>query len=62
MMAEQDKVALQTLIDNGMESNEISEEGKQAFIDVSKSCYDKFKKLINDDELFDATAKFTGRA
>lgn len=62
MMAEQDKVALQTLIDNGMESNEISEEGKQAFIDVSKSCYDKFKKLINDDELFDATTKFTGRA
>lgn len=62
MMAEQDQIALQTLIDNGMESNEISEEGKQAFIEVSQSCYDKFRELINDDELFDATAKFTGRA
>ena len=46
----------------GLRLAEISEEGKQAFIDVSKSCYDKFKKLINDDELFDATTKFTGRA
>lgn len=61
MMAEQDQVALQTLLDNGMESNELTDEAKQAFIEISKSCYDKFKELIQDDELFDATAAFTGR-
>ena len=62
MMAEQDQVALKTLEENGMESNEITEEGKKAFIEKSQSCYDKFRELIGDDELFDATAKFTGRA
>ena len=61
MMAEQDQVALKTLEDNGMESNELTDEAKQAFIEISKSCYDKFKELIQDDELFDATAAFTGR-
>lgn len=60
-MAAQDKTALKTLTDNGMEANEISEEAKQQFIDISKSCYDKFKELIQDDALFDATAEFTGR-
>ena len=61
-MASQDKVALQTLIDNGMEANDISDEAKEQFIEISKSCYDTFKELIDDDELFDATAKFTGRS
>ena len=42
--------------------DEITEEGKKAFIEKSQSCYDKFRELIGDDELFDATAKFTGRA
>lgn len=60
-MAAQDKTALKTLTDNGMEANEISDEAKQQFIDISKSCYDKFRTLIEDDELFDATAEFTGR-
>ena len=40
----------------------LTEEGKKAFIEKSQSCYDKFRELIGDDELFDATAKFTGRA
>lgn len=53
--------ALQTLIDNGMESNELTDEAKQKFVDISKSCYDKFKELIQDDDLFAATAQFTGR-
>ena len=61
MMAEQDQVALKTLTDNGMEANELSDEAKQQFIDISRSCYPKFKELIKDDALFDATAKFTGR-
>lgn len=61
MMAEQDQVALKTLTDNGMEANELSDEAKRQFIDISRSCYPKFKELIKDDALFDATAKFTGR-
>ena len=47
---------------NGMEYNDISEEDREKFVEVSKSCYDKFKELIKDDELFDATAEFCGKA
>ncbi len=61
-MAAEDEVALQTLIDNGMEYNDISEEGRQAFVEISQSCYPKFKELINDDELFNATAEFCGKS
>ena len=61
MMAEQDKAALQTLLKNGMEANELSPAARKEFIEISKSCYEKFKILIRDDELFEATAKFTGR-
>ncbi len=61
MMAEQDKVALKTLTDNGMTANDVSKENQQKFIDVSKSCYEKFRELIKDNKLFDATAAFTGR-
>lgn len=60
-MAAQDQVALKTLTDNGMESNEISDEAKQQFIEISQSCYDTFKELIADDDLFNATTAFTGR-
>ena len=62
MMAEQDQVALKTLTDNGMESNDLTEDAINAFIEISQSCYDKFKELIQDDDLFNATAEFTGRA
>ena len=61
MMEEQDKIALQTLLDNGMEANEISRLSQKEFIEISKSCYEKFKQLIRDDKLFEDTAKFTGR-
>lgn len=60
-MDEQDAVALDTLLENGMEYNDITEEGRQEFIELSKSCYDGFKKLIEDDELFNATAEFCGK-
>ncbi len=60
-MAMQDQVALQTLTDNGMEANEITDEARAAFIEKSQECYDKFKELIQNDEMFDATAAFTGR-
>lgn len=61
-MDKENETALQTLIDNGMEYNDITDEGHDAFVAVSQSCYPKFKELISDDELFDATAKFCGKA
>lgn len=61
MMAEKDKVALQTLLDNGMQSNELTAEARSAFIEISKACYPKFREIIKDDALFDATAAFCGR-
>lgn len=60
-MATEDEKALQDLLDNGMEYNDITEEGHKAFVEESQSCYDKFKELIKDDTLFDATAKFCGK-
>ncbi len=62
MMEEQDQVALKTLLDNGMESNEIMEEAREKFVEISQSCYPKFKELIEDDDLFNATADFCGKA
>lgn len=60
-MEKHDGEALQSLIDNGMEYNEITEEGHQAFVDISKSLTDTFKEIIQDDELYDATAEFCGK-
>lgn len=60
-MATEDEAALQVLLDNGMEYNELTEEGHQQFVEISQSCYDKFKELIADDELFNATAEFCGK-
>lgn len=60
-MEKEDETALQTLLENGMEYNDITEEGRQAFIEASQSRYDKFKELIEDDELFDATVEFCGK-
>lgn len=61
-MEKEDSKALQTLLDNGMEYNDITGEGRQAFVEASQACYDKFRELIKDDELFDATAEFCGKA
>lgn len=61
-MEEEDQKALDTLLENGMEYNEITDEARQEFVEVSQSCYDKFRELIEDDELFDATVEFCGKA
>ena len=62
MMADKNENALTTLTDNGMESNELTDEAREAFVAVSQSCYPKFKELIADDTLFDATAEFCGKS
>ena len=61
MMAENDKKVVQELLSYGMEANELTPEARKEFIEISKSCYDKFRQLIRDDKLFENTAKFTGR-
>lgn len=60
-MEKEDEVALKTLLDNGMEYNDLSEEGRAEFLKISQSLYDEFKKLIEDDKLFDATSEFCGK-
>lgn len=60
-MATEDGVALKYLLDNGMEFNEITEENHKKFVDISRSLYPKFKELVQDDALFDATAEFCGK-
>ena len=53
---------LKLLTDNGMEYNELTEEGKAQFVEISKSLYDNFRAIVNDDTLFDATLAFCGKA
>ena len=54
MINERDKFALNKLTRNGMKVNQISAEEKKRFAEIAKSCYPSFRKLINDDKLFDA--------
>ena len=60
--AEKDGEMLKLLTDNGMEYNELSEEGFQEFVSVSQELYPKFKEMVQNDELFDATVAFCGKA
>ena len=60
---EEDAKAIQTLKDNGMEVNELTPEGQAKFVEVSKSLYEStFRGLVDNDELFDATLEFVGKA
>lgn len=60
--AEKDGEMLKLLTDNGMEYNELTEDGFNQFVEVSKSLYPTFKTLVENDELFDATVQFCGKA
>ena len=59
--AEQDGNMLKLLTDNGMAYNEVPEEGFQEFVRISQGLYPTFKAMVNNDELFDATAAFCGK-
>ena len=61
MITSQEKKLVESLLEKGMEANQISDEARQGFIKISKSCQDRFRELIRDDELFKATAAFTGK-
>lgn len=60
--AEMDGEMLKLLTDNGMEYNELTEEGFQQFVEISQSLYPEFKELVANDDLFDATVEFCGKA
>ena len=60
--AEKDGEMLKLLTDNGMEYNEVPEEDFQEFVSVSQELYPKFKEMVQNDELFDATVAFCGKA
>lgn len=59
--ASRDGEMLKLLTDNGMEYNEVSPEGQKEFVAVSQGLYPKFKEMVQNDELFDATAAFCGK-
>lgn len=60
--AEKDSEMLKLLTDNGMEYNEVTEEGFEQFVEVSKGLYPKFQEMVANDELFNATVEFCGKA
>ena len=60
--ASTDADMLKLLTDNGMEYNELTEDGFNQFVEVSKGLYPTFRELVADDELFDATIEFCGKA
>ena len=60
--SEKDGEMLKLLTDNGMENNEVPEEDFQEFVSVSQELYPKFKEMVQNDELFDATVAFCGKA
>ena len=45
-----------------MEYNELTEEGFNQFVEISQSLYPTFKTLVENDELFDTTVEFCGKA
>lgn len=58
----EDAKALETLQENGMELNELTPEGQQKFVDVSKGLYEStFRGLVQNDDLFDRTLEFVGK-
>ena len=53
-----DQADIDFMIEQGMEYNELDEEGFAAFQEVSKSLYLKFQEIVNNDDLWEATLAF----
>ncbi|MCI8422503.1 MAG: DctP family TRAP transporter solute-binding subunit [Lawsonibacter sp.] len=60
--AEKDGEMLKLLTDNGMEYNEVPQDGFEQFVAISQGLYPKFKELVANDALFDATTAFCGKS
>lgn len=59
--AEQDGIAVNTLAENGMEVNELSDENREKFAKIADGLTDTFREVVENDELFDATLAFVGK-
>lgn len=58
----EDAKSIETLKQNEMEVNELTEDQKAKFVEVSKGLYEStFKKLVQNDELFQKTLEFVGK-
>ena len=55
---ETDQADIDFMIEQGMEYNELDDEGFAAFQEVSKSLYPEFQKIVNNDALWEATLAF----
>lgn len=53
-----DQADIDFMIEQGMEYNDLDEEGFAAFQEVSKSLYPKFQEIVNNDDLWEATLAF----
>ncbi len=60
--AENDGKMLDLLKEHGMEVNEVGPDGMAKFVQISQSLYPQFRQIVKNDALFDATAKFCGKA
>lgn len=58
---EQDQNALDSLVENGMELNEITPEQQKLFVEVSQKLYGGFEELVGDSEFFNKTLEFVGK-
>lgn len=53
-----DQACIDGMIEKGMEYNELDQAGFDAFQEVSKSLYPEFQKIVNNDDLWNATLEF----
>jgi len=59
---EKDTEAKLALEEKGMEINELEADKQKEFVEISQRLYPKFKELVKDDEFFQKTLKFVGKA
>ncbi|SFO94173.1 DctP family TRAP transporter solute-binding subunit [Salibacterium halotolerans] len=59
---DQTEEMIQTLKDQGMEVNEVSDENQQKFVEISQSQYSSFRDVVGDDEYFNKVLEFVGKA
>ncbi len=53
-----DQSDIDFMVEQGMEYNDLDEEGFAAFQEVSKSLYPKFQEIVNNQDLWEATIAF----
>lgn len=59
---DQDQKALDELVNNGMELNEITADQQRLFVEVSQKLYPTFEGLVGDSDFFERTLEFVGKS